>query len=213
MRVTQIEPLSKNRSKVYIEQELAFVLYRGELRRYHVQEGEELSEEAYRRIMEEVLPKRARLRAMNLLKSRDYTAARLQAKLQEGLYPPEAVQQALEYAASFHYIDDLRYAREFITCYSSNRSRRRLEQDLQRRGVDRQTIQRAFREWEEQGGAQDEQRMIAQLLQKRHYDPKTADIRERQRTYAFLARRGFAAGEIQRAMGSAGNFDEETSYC
>ena len=91
MRVTQIAELSKSRSKVYIEQEFAFVLYKGELRLYHVREGEEISEADYRTIMEEVLPKRAKLRAMNLLKDREYTTARLRRKLEQGFYPAEGI--------------------------------------------------------------------------------------------------------------------------
>jgi len=67
MLVTQVTELSKSRSKVYIDQEFAFVLYKGELRLYHIKEGQQLSEEDYRTIMQEVLPKRAKLRAMNLL--------------------------------------------------------------------------------------------------------------------------------------------------
>ena len=42
MLVTQVTELSKSRSKVYIDQEFAFVLYKGELRLYHIKEGEEL---------------------------------------------------------------------------------------------------------------------------------------------------------------------------
>ena len=67
MLVTQVTELSKSRSKVYIDQEFAFVLYKGELRLYHIKESEELRPEDYRTIMQEVLPKRAKLRAMNLL--------------------------------------------------------------------------------------------------------------------------------------------------
>ena len=44
MVVTRVEELSRSRSKVYIEEEFAFVLYKGELRLYHVRQGEELSQ-------------------------------------------------------------------------------------------------------------------------------------------------------------------------
>ena len=87
MVVTQIIELSKSRSKIYIDQEFAFVLYKGELRLYHVREGQEITEKDYRSIMEEVLPKRAKLRAMNLLQAREYTTDQLRRKLEQGLYP------------------------------------------------------------------------------------------------------------------------------
>ena len=104
MLVTQVTELSKSRSKVYIDQEFAFVLYKGELRLYHIKEGQQLSEEDYRTIMQEVLPKRAKLRAMNLLQGREYTTAQLRTKLQQGFYPAEIIEQAIAYVAGFHYI-------------------------------------------------------------------------------------------------------------
>ena len=89
MLVTQVTELSKSRSKVYIDQEFAFVLYKGELRLYNIKESEELRPEDYRTIMQEVLPKRAKLRAMNLLQGREYTTSQLRTKLQQGYYPQE----------------------------------------------------------------------------------------------------------------------------
>ena len=57
MTVTRIEELSRSRCKIYLEDSFAFVLYKGELRLFGVREQEELSEESYREIMQEVLPK------------------------------------------------------------------------------------------------------------------------------------------------------------
>lgn len=202
MRVTQIVELSKSRSKVFIDGIFAFVLYKGELRLYHVREGEELAEEDYRTIMEEVLPKRAKLRAMNLLKSREYTTAQLGTKLQQGFYPEAVIEQALEYVASFHYTDDMRYAVDYITYQESSRSRRRIEQDLQKKGIAREVIEQAWAQWQEQGGTQDEQAMIASLLAKKHYEPEHADYKEKQKMYAFLLRKGFSMEQIRKALGA-----------
>ena len=167
MLVTQVTELSKSRSKVYIDQEFAFVLYKGELRLYHIKEGEELRTEDYRTIMQEVLPKRAKLRAMNLLQGREYTTSQLRTKLQQGYYPPEIIEQAIEYVAGFHYIDDLRYAVDYITYHENSRSRRRIEQDLQGKGISSATIEEAWQNWRENGGKQDEQSMIRELLRKK----------------------------------------------
>ncbi|MDE6014128.1 MAG: recombination regulator RecX [Acetatifactor sp.] len=200
MRVTQIEELTKARSRVWLDDAPAFVLYKGELRRCHIEEGEELPEETYHAIMEEVLPKRAKLRAMNLLKDREYTTAQLRAKLRQGSYPEQIIEEALEYVASFHYTDDLRYAVQYIFCHESNRSRRRIEQDLQGKGVSAETIQAAWDAWEEQGGSQDETGMMRRLLEKRNYNPDTADYAERQKQAAFLLRRGFSGESVRRVL-------------
>ena len=73
MTVTKIKALTKTRFQVYLDEEAAFVLYKGELRRYHLEEGEELSEETYREIRQNIVLKRAKLRAMHLLTDMDRT--------------------------------------------------------------------------------------------------------------------------------------------
>lgn len=200
MRITRITELSKSRSKVYIEQEFAFVLYKGELRQYHLREGEELTEDTYRTIMQEILPKRAKLRAMNLLQSREYTTHKLREKLREGCYPDTVIDQAIEYVASYHYIDDLRYAVSYITCHEDGKSRRRMEQDLLAKGIDKQTLEQAWMEWEKQGGQQDEAEMIKSLLRKRHYNPEAADYKEQQKMFAYLLRKGFEGEQIRKVL-------------
>ncbi|MCR5754268.1 MAG: recombination regulator RecX [Acetatifactor sp.] len=200
MRVTQIVELSKSRSKVYIEQEFAFVLYKGELRMYHIHEGEEIKEEDYQTIMQELLPKRAKLRAMNLLTKRDYTTAQLKQKLMDGFYPKEIIEQALDYVASFHYTDDLRYATDYIDYHESDKSRRRIVMDLTSKGISEEIIERAFEEWEEQGGCRNEIEMIERLLEKKHYDGEQADFKETQRVFAWLMRKGFECETIKKVM-------------
>lgn len=204
MRVTLIEELTKTRSKVYIEGEFAFVLYKGELRLYHVREGEQISEEDHRAILEEVLPKRAKLRAMNLLQKREYTVEALRRKLQQGGYPEAVIEEALDYVASYRYTDDLRYAVDYITCHETDRSRMRIEHDLTTRGISRDTLERAWEQWQEQGGVIDEQAMVRKLLQKKHYDPEQADRKEQQRIFAFLMRKGFSAETVCKAMRFSG---------
>lgn len=208
MLVTSIEEVSKSRSKIFIDGEFAFVLYKGELRFYKVAVGEEISESAYDEILQVVLPKRAKLRAMNLLQKREYTEKQLRDKLREGGYPGAVIEMALQYVANYHYTDDLRYAVTYITDHESSRSRKRIEQDLFGKGIPKEILQKAWLEWEEQGGMQDEEEMIRRLLEKRHYVPGQAEPREEQKTFMFLMRKGFSTGAIRRVMHS-----EIADYC
>ncbi|HBA48819.1 MAG TPA: hypothetical protein DCZ91_13700 [Lachnospiraceae bacterium] len=209
MKVTQIEEVSKSRARVYIDEEFAFVLYKGELRSFHIRAEGEISEEDYRSIMEEILPKRAKLRAMNLLKAREYTVKQLHDKLKDGGYPEEIIRQALDYVGSRHYTDDLRYATGFIRNHEGNRSRRRIEQDLLGRGIDRAVLEQAWAVWEEEGGCQDEASMIRALLEKKSFDGETADRKQRQKMYGFLVRKGFQAEAVRRAVLSGSNYGWE----
>ena len=67
MQVMQISGLDKKRMRIFLEDGRSFVLYRGEVRRYSLEEGAELSAGQYEEICSEILKKRARRRTMHLL--------------------------------------------------------------------------------------------------------------------------------------------------
>ena len=83
MTVTRIEEVSSSKVKVYVDEEFAFALYKGELRKYGIKEEKELTETVYREITGEILPKRVKLRCMNLLQKKDYTRKQLADKLKK----------------------------------------------------------------------------------------------------------------------------------
>lgn len=200
MRVTRIEECSKSRVRIFLDEEFAFALYKGELRSFGVCEGEELDGESFRAITEEVLPRRAKLRVMNLLQRREYTVQQLRDKLRAGGYPDGAIEEAMAYVAGCRYTDDLRYAANFIRRHEGSRSRRRMEQDLLGRGIDRRTIERAWAEWEAEGRSRNEQEVIRALLAKKGYEPQGAEVKERQRMYRFLVREGFSGEQARKAV-------------
>lgn len=200
MLVTQISEVSKSRYRIYLDGQFAFVLYKGELRQFHIKEGQELSEESYHRIMTQVLSKRAKLRSMNLLLSKDYTRKQLENKLRQGYYPQECIDEAIAYVESYGYIDDRRYARDFIEYNIQNKSRTRIESDLIGKGIAKDVIRQAFEELEGLGIEQDEMSMIRDLLKKKNYCADTATKQEQQKMYGFLYRKGFRGDAIVRAL-------------
>lgn len=200
MRVTRLEELSRSRYKVYVDDSFAFVLYKGELRLYGIREDEELTEQAHAQIMGEVLPRRASLRCMNLLKSRAYTESQLRRKLEEGLYPEESIDAAIQYVKSYHYVDDARFARDYIVNQKEKKSRRVIEMDLAAKGVSRELVEEAFSEIEEDGDGPDEEKLALMWLSRRRFDPATADFSEKRRMAAFLYRKGIGGETVRRAV-------------
>lgn len=199
MRVTRIEELTKSRSRVYIEEEFAFVLYKGELRIYHLREGEEISDGVYREIMRQLLPKRAKLRAMNLLKSRAYTKRQLSDKLKSSGYPQEIIEEALSYVISYGYVDDRQYACDFIEYNKERKSRSSICNALMQRGIDKAVIEDA---WEEMtaGDGNLEQEQILVWVKKKNFDLSSATYEEKQKFCAFLYRKGFQIDAIRSAL-------------
>lgn len=200
MIISEIKELDKKRVKVYIDNEFAFVLYKGELRDYSIKEGQELSDSNYREIMDVVLPKRCKLRAMNLLQKKDYTEKQLHDKLSEGLYPREIIDDAIHYVKAYHYLDDERYARDYITYHMSIRSKNRIIQDLSGKGISKDIFMPIVEELYVEEDSYVELDQIKKLLSKKHYDPEQSDFKEKQKIMAFLLRKGFQMSDIRKAM-------------
>ncbi len=200
MYCTDIIEFDKKRCKVYIEGEFSFLLYKGELKDFEIKVDLPISEKSYDEIISTVLPKRCKLRAMNLLQKKDYTTKQLRDKLTEGLYPDNIIDEAIEYVRSYRYLDDERYARDYIIYHMPTRSRNRILQDLGNKGISKDIILPILEELYDEDSADVELEQVKKLLEKKHYDPENTDFKEKQKLIAFLLRRGFQMSTIRNAM-------------
>lgn len=199
MTVTDIIELTKSKKRVYIDNEFAFVLYKGELHKYGISLGEEILEVDYQEIMENVLPKRAKLRAMNLLQSKDYTESQLRTKLLLGEYPADIIEEAISYVKSYHYIDDVRYATDYLNLHEKDTSLRKMKDSLRQKGIRKEDIEKAIFMWEDQGGESDECSMIQKFLEKKGYS-EDWEYKDKCRIYNALLRKGFSTDSIQKML-------------
>lgn len=166
MTVTELRAVTKQKFQVEIDGQPAFVLYKGELSRCHIEKGRGISPETYREITEEILPKRAKMRAMHLLEQGDRTRRGLEDKLLKSGYPPHAAEEALAYVESFHYIDDKRYALSYILSQKDKKGKTRIQMELRRKGVSQEDIDQAFSETEEDTDPRETIRADVILLEK-----------------------------------------------
>lgn len=200
MMVTRLAEVSKSRMQVVIDEEFAFVLYKGELRLYHLKEGEEISKEAYEEIVEVLLPKRAKLRAMNLLKSKAYTVKQLTDKLKMGGYPEKIIKEAIAYVSSYGYLNDKQYALDYIEYRKESRGKTKIFNTLMQKGISKEVIEEAFEETVGDNAMDLEQKQILALLKKKNFDPKEAPFEEKQKIFAYLYRKGFQIDAIRYAL-------------
>lgn len=196
MEIKEITQIKNGRVRIRLEGGLSFLLYKKEAATFQLQEGDFLSEEAWTEIRNEILLKRAKKRALYLLQKMDRTEKQLRDKLHEGEYPEDVVNEAIAYVESFHYIDDDRYAANYVHFHQDKKSKRQLQMDLMQRGVSAEQIEHAF---EEELTVTAEE-LIKNWLLKKHYDPAEADDTQRRRIYQFLLRKGFKSEEIMRCM-------------
>lgn len=200
MLVKQLTKCGKSRSLVKLESGLSFPLYSSEVEKYDAWEGSDLSDESLSEIMTRILPSRCIKRAMNLLQKKSFAEGELVRKLSDGGYPEEVVDKAIEYVRSFGYIDDVRYASDYIRYHSSQgRGKNRIRMDLRAKGISDESFEKAWDDNTELGlipGADEE---IEKLLEKKHFDPDM-DRADKDKIAAFIMRRGFSAEDIFRVM-------------
>lgn len=198
MIVTEVKPVrnSKKKVEVCLDNGTGFTLYKREAYRNKLEEGYDLSEEEYERILKEIFVPRAKSRAMHLLLAQDRSEHELRTKLKANGYPPEAIDIAIEYVAKFKYLDDERMARNFVRIHQKSKSSLVLKRDLSKKGISPDLIEVAL---EEENSTSSEE-LIENWLKKRRYDRETADEKEKAKQYRFLLNKGFSSSDIMKYL-------------
>lgn len=211
MIITNIIEISKKQCKIMLDEEFAFVLYKGELPLYQIKEGETMSKETYHKIVDEVLTRRARLRAMNLLKSRSYTEKKLMDKLKSDMYPQCCIHNAIEYVKSFGYVNDEQYAADYMFYHGSRLNQMQLYQKLREKGVSEEIIQKNYDAYCDHGNAPKEEELIRRFLQKKGYRDGSDGMTDIQKAKLMksLVQRGFSYDRVRRVLADYGEIAEE----
>ncbi len=196
LQIVSVIPCGRGKSSIRFENGMEVFLYRGEMKRLCLREGDFVSGELYEKILHEIIGTRAKKRALFLLERMERTERQLREKLRQNGYPEVCIEEALTYVKEYHYVDDYRYAGAYIRCHQGKKSRQRLRADLLAKGIGRDTVERAI----EEEFCSDEREQIRSLLEKRDYVKKSADPRERQKIYRFLLGRGFQSSDILHTM-------------
>lgn len=200
MKVTKINPVGNKKYTVYIDDELAFALYKSELNKYHLEEACDISNELYLTIMEEVIRKRAVLRTAHLLEKRDYTEEELVRKLKQAYYPEEAIAYSLNKMKNYGYIDDERYARRYLECYIEKRSINDIRMKLMQKGIKKDIFEAALENVKSDGLFPDEEKQIFEILKKRHYFEHEHDKKEYSKQISYLLSKGYAYQNIVKVL-------------
>lgn len=166
----------------------------------YLKDGQEISEEEYAALEETVNVRRAYNCAVSLLSRRDHSKKELLRKLREKGYGNGA-QVALEKLEQGGYIDDERFCRLYASelVRLKGYGKRRIEQELCLKGVDRDIIYTVLNEFLFDGN------LLSDIIKKK-YLSKMSDEKGRQKAVNALLRLGYSYGEIRDALK---NIDKE----
>jgi regulatory protein len=152
-------------------------------------------------------------RALNMLALRARSARELRRQLVRKGEPADRVDAAIARLQAAGFLDDAAFARQFARskAVGAGMSRRRIQQELGRRGVTSDigdgAIDDVFDEEQLNEGAVVEQAARKKLRSLKNLDAET----RRRRLYAFLARRGYDLDDIRRAMQAVGGTELDSA--
>jgi regulatory protein len=141
-------------------------------------------------------------RAVNMLAAQARSARDLRRRLLAKKEPADRVDAAIERLRAAGLLDDAAFARQFARSrvLGAGQSRRRVQQELYKRGVEREAIDGAVEEVFVDE-AVDETALVEQAARKKLRTLERLDpVVRRRRLYGFLARRGYDGDAIRGVM-------------
>ena len=137
--------------------------------------------------------KNARRKAMLLLEHMDRTEKGLSDRLRQAGF------SAMNYVRSYGYLNDHRYAMNYISFRMGTKSRQKILQELSGKGIDRET---ALAAWEEAAEIEepDELAILRVAVEKKCQPDTVLDEKGMRRLQGFLQRRGFSYGDISHVL-------------
>ena len=197
MEIKQISDQGQGRHKITLEDDSVFVLYKKELEKWELVEGNQLSEEDFIKIKNEILLKRAKKRGLHLLEKQGRSQSNLRAKLKEGFYPDDVIEQAMAYIESFGYLNDQILARNIVESRRAQKSHMEIVATLKSKGIQQETIWQVMEEVYDESY---EKEAIKYLMNKKRIHLESITQKEKNKFFNYLTRKGFSYDSIKSLM-------------
>ena len=200
--ITEIKDIGK-KCRIIIDDDIVVQLYKGEVRKLGIKADSQFSNESYNE-MYNILNKRARERSLFLLKDMDKTEKQIRDKLKLGDYPEDIINNAIEFLKKYGYVDDIRYAKLYISSKQNSKSIKQIELELYKKGVNKENVSKVLLEMD-LSNEEALNKLIEKIIKKYDLNDKTQD----NKMCRYLLGKGFSYGEIQEALFKYTNYDTE----
>ncbi|HHT97187.1 MAG TPA: hypothetical protein GXZ90_04750, partial [Clostridiales bacterium] len=178
--------------------------YKKDMTRYKLKLGFEISQELYDEIIKDTVFRRAKQKALAILKYMDRTEYELRNKLSDSGYNPIIIEQTIDYINSYNYLDDTRYTRNYINFKKFNMSKRQIEYNLYKKGISKEVLQKVINEIYDNHANKltDDPEIIAinKAIKKKIKVLENMTYEEEKKIISFLYRKGFNIDKIKISM-------------
>ena len=202
MIITKIEKQKNNekRYSIFIDNEFAFGIGEVDLLYYKLKENEILDEEKYNYILNKLLLKRAKDKALKYLGYKMRSKKQVITKLEQNDFPPNVINKVINILEKYNYINDEDFAKAFIKdkLNLNGYGIFKISYDLKILGIEEEIYKKYLYN---DKFINEEQKAKDLLLKKlKGKNIQDLDYKEKQKIYAYLARRGFSYDSINKAF-------------
>ncbi len=203
MSVLTLRPGRENKVHLLLDGDYAMTVDRDFVAFTGLYENMELDDEALTSLQREVNARRAFNKASDLLSRRDHSEKELREKLRQKGFS-EGADEAIERLRGYGYVDDARFAARYAAELQrvKHYGKKRIEQELFRKGVDRAVIAETLEEM-----TFDADDLVS--LIERKYAGRLGTEKGVSQTVAALQRRGYGYREIKDALEQLAQKTEE----
>jgi len=139
-------------------------------------------------------------RAVLLLQNRSHSEMELIQKLRNKGFEMDDIQKAVELLKEYHYIDDEKFAAEYIRSKKVKDSKRKIMMALYQKGVASETAEHAYNATSEETDEGNEYLAIKNSIERYLRRKSVSNAEEKNKLMAHLYQKGFLIGDIQNAV-------------
>lgn len=199
MIITDIQEQTKhkNRVSIFIDGKFAFGMDKNDLSFMGLKIGMELTQERYDYIVDNTVYVKAYQKADRFIGFKMRTEKEVRDKLKAEEYSQDIIERVIASMLKYKYIDDEAYSRMYARdCRKLKKwGPQRIKAELYKRGINENTADKALSELD----IEDTDEIIEVLLEKRIKNTPI-DLKEKQKHFNFLLRRGFNSEDIKRVI-------------
>ncbi len=198
MKISKIEVQKRNKKRVsiFIDGEYRFSLSQDLLLKYNLQEGSVITEDEIKALILTEEKERIRKQAYRILRFRDRSSKELKERLMKLGYDPAIVEEVIQELLNDGTLDDDRFVQEFISDYTefNPRGNRFIEQELRKRGIPAEMIERVIK-------TRDEKAIVQRVIQTKMKNLDKRNPKDRIKLARRLITRGFTPSIVYDVLG------------
>lgn len=199
MVITSIEVQAKDerRRSVYIDGEFAFGLSDVDVLFYKLKEYDEISQEKYDEIMNNVIMTKARESAVRFLGYRARSKKEIREKLREKEYSDDVIEKTIEFLEKYNYVNDKQFAIKYMNDKIKLKGNgvNKIKYELRQKGIDDEILDEVFVDTYD-----DELEKAIKLLEKKVKCIDELDYKAKQKLSTYLNGRGYSYDIIKASI-------------